>query len=653
MLTPKENYEEQERNFKSYSWAALTFLCALIMTFSGIGKAEAAPALTIEQAIAGGQNYLFTSFISLDDNSGYWGDESGSPLAATASAVSALIETGKASDPAYKAVIDKGINYIKSYVQADGGIYSNQYHMSYENGLAIVALCLYGKTFPQDDAYKAIVRNAAQLFLDYQNIEGSPKGGNYGPDSDYGNYYGGWSYYPSGQYASADLSNTQFAVMGLWYANQYIGYPSMTGAAWSEALFKFLKKNQDYNNNGAFSYFAGTTSFQSGTMTGAGIWSLAMIGESKTLRGAPMITAAVDWLNTVYTWSTVPGSSDSSGSYYYFTYAMAKGLTAAVGPTGTVGTHNWVEDLKTTMLAKVTIVDASTNYWYSGGGLDPGRNMTTAWVLMSLAFSDQNTPSPEKILVSPDDADFPMPNQGMLVLSTPAIYTISAAAWGNAGRATLPGGVKLPMGSLDFTITLPPGQTSVIVRIGNLPSGILDPNNPNSFINADGSVKAGLNWFKIVNGTWKGTGVPVAINRAGNYIEVTLTDNGPADENPASGIITDPGAAGYGDSTESSGGGDNGWCFIATAAYGSYMEPNVLVLRHFRDKYLMTNSTGRAIVAWYYRNSPPVAQFISRHESLKTAARVAMAPIVYGVKYPFAIIIGLVIGISEWRRRRI
>jgi hypothetical protein len=77
-------------------------------------------------------------------------------------------------------------------------------------------------------------------------------------------------------------------------------------------------------------------------------------------------------------------------------------------------------------------------------------------------------------------------------------------------------------------------------------------------------------------------------------------------------------------------------CFIATAAYGSGFAPEVALLRDFRDRYLLTNRPGQAFVDWYYTVSPPVAAFIAGHESLKTAVRVGLTPVVYAVKYPAA-----------------
>lgn len=93
-------------------------------------------------------------------------------------------------------------------------------------------------------------------------------------------------------------------------------------------------------------------------------------------------------------------------------------------------------------------------------------------------------------------------------------------------------------------------------------------------------------------------------------------------------------------------------CFIATAAYGSYLDPHVQVLRHFRDRYLITNRMGALFVSYYYRYSPGVADFIKRHETLRALTRWVLTPVVYGVKYPLAACFFLVLGLVSFGLRR-
>jgi len=71
------------------------------------------------------------------------------------------------------------------------------------------------------------------------------------------------------------------------------------------------------------------------------------------------------------------------------------------------------------------------------------------------------------------------------------------------------------------------------------------------------------------------------------------------------------------------------WCFIATAAYGTDTAKEIDLLREFRDKVLLPNGLGARFVSFYYTASPPIADFISQHEVLTTAVRVAFVdPIV-------------------------
>ena len=52
------------------------------------------------------------------------------------------------------------------------------------------------------------------------------------------------------------------------------------------------------------------------------------------------------------------------------------------------------------------------------------------------------------------------------------------------------------------------------------------------------------------------------------------------------------------------------------------------ILRDFRDEYLVTNPLGQAFVNLYYQVSPPIAEFITDHPSLKPIVRVGLKPAV-------------------------
>lgn len=71
---------------------------------------------------------------------------------------------------------------------------------------------------------------------------------------------------------------------------------------------------------------------------------------------------------------------------------------------------------------------------------------------------------------------------------------------------------------------------------------------------------------------------------------------------------------------------EKGGCFIATAAFGDYDHPYVMALRDFRDKILLPTSLGTKLVNLYYENSPPAANWLTRHPGARAATAMALVP---------------------------
>jgi hypothetical protein len=104
-------------------------------------------------------------------------------------------------------------------------------------------------------------------------------------------------------------------------------------------------------------------------------------------------------------------------------------------------------------------------------------------------------------------------------------------------------------------------------------------------------------------------------------------------------------------------------CFVATAAYGTPMAEEIQILREFRDEYLLTNPLGQALVDIYYRVSPPTAEFIVEHPSLKPMVRAGLFPAVAVSAFAVnttpiekMVVIGLlvlvVVAVAVWATRR-
>lgn len=70
-----------------------------------------------------------------------------------------------------------------------------------------------------------------------------------------------------------------------------------------------------------------------------------------------------------------------------------------------------------------------------------------------------------------------------------------------------------------------------------------------------------------------------------------------------------------------------GFCFLATAAYGAPWIAEVGALRYFRDAFLKVSPTGRDLVRFYYTYSPPLADVIQREPVMRGMVRAMVQPI--------------------------
>jgi hypothetical protein len=65
-------------------------------------------------------------------------------------------------------------------------------------------------------------------------------------------------------------------------------------------------------------------------------------------------------------------------------------------------------------------------------------------------------------------------------------------------------------------------------------------------------------------------------------------------------------------------------CFIATAAFGSDLAPEVATLRRLRDAAVTRSTLAKTAVDLYYRSSPPLAAALSRSTVARAAVRAAL-----------------------------
>jgi hypothetical protein len=74
------------------------------------------------------------------------------------------------------------------------------------------------------------------------------------------------------------------------------------------------------------------------------------------------------------------------------------------------------------------------------------------------------------------------------------------------------------------------------------------------------------------------------------------------------------------------------YCFIATAAYGSPLAREVILLQNYRDEYLTGRWLGEKFIHAYYRFSPPLARQLGRNIILQRLTRGLLSPLILLIK---------------------
>ena len=220
-------------------------------------------------------------------------------------------------------------------------------------------------------------------------------------------------------------------------------------------------------------------------------------------------------------------------------------------------------------------------------------------------------------------------NQDYVTLEAPSGTTFTAyQARANPSNTDAPSDVEFPYGFFEFTIHGMNAGDAIDVKLYFPTGSTFDTYykfGPTPGNNTD-------HWYEFLDDGQTGA----KIN--GNVITLHFVDGKRGDDDlKADGIIMDVGGPGVlvsldgggtpvADTSSSSGGG--GGCFIATAAYGSPMQPYVMILREFRDRFLLNNSVGKAFIDFYYKYSPPIADFIAQHANVRSIVRISLLPVV-------------------------
>lgn len=392
---------------------------------------------------------------------------------------------------------------------------------------------------------------------------------------------------------------------------------------------------------------------------------------------APVISnvqvAGITSSSATITWTTNEASTTQADYGLTSSYGTLTTLSSTLVTTHSVS----IAGLSgyTTYYFRVRSGDASGNLTVSSGYTFTTSNMTPSITLFSADPTTGYSPLPVNFTATVSDSDgyvtryeWDFNGDGNYdsdtgsVPSTSYIYT-DGGSFTPRVRVTDNGGASVISSGLTVSVQSSTNQPPVVSDFSASPSSSTAPLQVTFSTTAsdpDGTITQ-YEWDFDGNGTYDAATstnpVSYTYSPSGTYTAmVRVTDNQGATAT-ASTTFSVSGDANTDSEIEHITVAGGGGCFIATAAYGSYLDPQVMVLREFRDKYLLTNIPGKAFVAFYYRISPPIADFISRHEYARVSTRLLLTSVIYGINYPHyvyaALIFVMIIGIAVYLMRYI
>jgi squalene-hopene/tetraprenyl-beta-curcumene cyclase len=328
---------------------------------------------------------------SQQDSSGAW-SETKNPAITALVLMSMMGAEGSA--PRAATVIEKGFRFLRSHVQADGGIYVDGLS-NYNTAISLLAFLKLNE--PKD----ALIIRDARAFLVKQQAAEMMR-----PELNGGIGYGPNGVSPKRQHP--DLDNTLVSLEALRACEVADSSRENTGKNgtldWTAAI-AFVSRCQNLpdsnsaewvarseSERGGFVYYPGFSNAgevreqggrkalrSSGSMSYAGLLSFIYADISKEDQ---RVQAALGWLRQNFTLEENPGLG-KQGLYYYY-HLMAKALTASNTTTLQASgiAHDWARELAIELINR----QQSAGFWINDTGrwMEKDPVLVTAYGLLTL-----------------------------------------------------------------------------------------------------------------------------------------------------------------------------------------------------------------------------------------------------------------------------